>query len=178
MNTCRVIWSGSCRTTVTQQQLKVAEKEDFQRITRDQIDTFHFVWPLETRKSVLSSSHVPSVCPPVRLLCVSLNPRIHEVCSWSKGQPHWPQTLQTHQMRCHVISIASSPYCLTSPPQLQIRPDRTRWVGETERGGRMPEISLSTSFFQGLTSNASVIHFTTGLVLESDFELSPSTMAK
>lgn len=46
---------------------------------------------------------------PVRLLHVSLNQRNHLVTCWSKARPHWPQTLQTHQMWRHIISVGSSP---------------------------------------------------------------------
>lgn len=144
--------------------------KDLENITRDQMDFFFGCSGL-LRRHVLPCA---SVFPPVRLLYVSLNLRKHQVSSWSKGQPRWPQTLQTHQMWCHIISIASFPYGLTLLLRLQIRPHRTR----SNRKRRGCQEYLTPHFFKGLTSNTSVIHFTTGMVLESDFELFLSTMAK
>jgi len=46
------------------------------------------------------------------------------------------------------------------------------------KGKRRPGVSLfkKTFFLKGLTSNAGVIHLTTGVALEGDFELYMRTM--
>lgn len=82
----------------------------------------------------------------------------------SNAAPHYQHRL---------ISIRSH---LAFPAPNQTRQDKVSGAAEKES-----EDARNISrhyFFKGLTSNASVIHFTTGVVLESDFELFPSTMAE
>lgn len=77
-------------------------------------------------------------------------------------------------------TLLASPHLHTVSPRLPgFKLDQ---IGQGEwcyRGGRKEAVDISFHhFFKGLTSNASVIHFTTGVVLESDFELFVSTMTK
>lgn len=110
-----------------------------------------------------SSSSFP---PPDRLLYVSLNLWNHQVSDWSKGQLQFPQTLQTHQMWFHIISIASSP-CHPSSTAHMHKLDQIgrRWVVQQRKGGKMPGVFFLNYVFK--TSIAGVNHFTTqGVVLE------------
>lgn len=159
-------------------------------LKRNQIPNGLFLlllWPLETPKHF----HVPFFfsSPPSLSIC-SMSPWTWETIKLvadQRGQPQWPQTLQTHQMWCHVISIASSPYALTSLlfsskldqiGQGATEKDGEEW-GEEWEGGVMPGISPRHDFFKGIDfkHKCDPLHNRQG-ARQWLWTLFPSTMAK